>query len=66
MSDRAQKLVDPVHFFNTEGTPVLTLKHLLELNDKLENEVERLTRLLRTRIERDRAMGVSADSSSEN
>lgn len=57
-----QRLVDPVHFFNSEGTPVLTLKCLLEANEKLEADVERLTRLLRARIERDKAMGVESDS----
>jgi hypothetical protein len=52
MTERNTRLVDPVHFFNSEGTPVLTLKYLLDRNEALEDEVQRLTRLLRAQIER--------------
>lgn len=54
MTDR---LRDPVHFFNSEGTSALTLKHLLEKNTMLEAEVERLTRMLRVQVMRNQELG---------
>lgn len=61
MTLRTQRLVDPVHFFNSEGTPVLTLKYLLDRNDQLEKEVERLMRLLRAQIARNGAVEETID-----
>jgi hypothetical protein len=61
----SNRLVDPVHFFNHEGVAVLTLKHLAAENEKLSNEIERLTRLLRAQIERNRATEDKTDIPSD-
>lgn len=55
-----KRLVDPVHFFNSEGVPVLQLKHLLKHNALLEHQVQRLTRMLRAQVERNKLTAESA------
>jgi hypothetical protein len=49
-----KRLVDPVHFFNSDGTSHLSVKHLLNKITILEAQNERLMRMLRARVERDR------------
>jgi hypothetical protein len=48
-----------VHFFNSEGVPVLTIKHLTDQNTLLRSQVDRLTRMLRAQVERNRATAVA-------
>ena len=43
-----------VHFFNSEGVPLLNLKHLLARNALLEHQVARLTRMLLAQVERNK------------
>ena len=62
MTAKMNRLVDPVHFFNSEGVPVLTLKHLLATNEKLEAELELTKRMLRAQVERNRAIGAEIET----
>ena len=46
--------VDPIHFFNSEAVLVLNLQHPLKRNALLEHQVERLMRMLRAQVERNK------------
>lgn len=65
MTVKEPRLVDPVHFFNAEGVSLLSLKHLMKVNESLEKDNERLLRLLRAQVERNR-VGSSETETSTN
>jgi len=65
MTQKSTRLRDPVHFFNHEGTPILTIQHLMEQNAKLEADNARLLRLLKAQVAHNRA-GDPLDTSSKS
>jgi uncharacterized small protein (DUF1192 family) len=56
------RLVDPIHFFNSEAVPILTLKELEKRNADLENQVLRLTRMLKAQVEKNKLSEPAADT----
>ena len=56
-----RKLVDPVHFFDQQGSSLLNAEFLSKRVDELTAENKRLTRLLEAQVRKNQATAVNEE-----
>lgn len=60
------RLVDPIHFFDSQGVSVLSRKHLEDEIAKLRQDNEQLRRRLKVAVRKLREKATSPDSETAN